>query len=117
MCESMTNCANSALPLTSAKGGSATGREAASFQVDLTIPTPRFFSKALRKGRTAGRCHLPAESSVYEDGMRAELTDLDSATLLMTQSVDEDDEMRGSNASNRARSLANRESGDSNPEP
>ena len=46
-------CCTSASLLTSTKGGPATGRELASFQAVLTIPTPTILFDALCKSRAA----------------------------------------------------------------
>lgn len=54
---------------------------------------------------------------VQENGMRAvQLVTLDSATLVAMQGAEESEKIPGASASNRARSSASTESGDSSPD-
>ena len=64
-------CTSASL-LTSTKGGPATGRELASFQAVLTIPTPTILFDALCKSRAAVVViYAYGVVCVREDGMRA----------------------------------------------
>ena len=83
MRKSMINTANSASPLTSAQGGPATGREAASFQADFAPHANDPVGGSLQE--PSGRpMSFACRVSCPLDGVRAvQLVGLATATLLM----------------------------------